>query len=56
MLLEEHMRTGRFPSSINHGEAIATEVRLGHWWEVWQLGAVLVPLLTGVFVVARFVR
>ena len=54
-LLEEHARTGQFPSCINRGKSIATEVRLGHWWEIWQLGAVLVPLVVGGFVVSRFV-
>ena len=44
VLLEEHARTGRFPSSV---DPVATEVKLGRWWEILQLGAVLAPLLVG---------
>lgn len=53
LLLEEHARTGQFPSSINQGKSITTEVKLGHWWEIWQLGAVLAPLLAGIFAVPK---
>ena len=44
-LMAAHAKTGHFPSRINDGESIATAVRLGHWWEIGQLGAVLVPLI-----------
>lgn len=54
-LLAEHAKTGRFPSSINHGESITTEVKLGRWWEIGQLGAVLGPLFVGIFGVWRFI-
>lgn len=52
-LLQEHAKTGQFPSSINQGKSITTEVKLDRWWEIWQLGAVLAPLLAGVFAVSR---
>ena len=54
VLLAEHAKTGQFPSSIAQGKSIATEVKLGHWWEIWQLGAVLGPVLAGIFAVSRF--
>lgn len=50
-----HAKTGRFPSSINQGESFTTEVKLGRWWEICQLGAVLAPLIAGVFVVVRYI-
>ncbi len=53
VLLEEHAKTGRFPSAINEGTPITTQVKLGRWWEIFQLGAVLGPLLVGVFALAR---
>lgn len=55
VLLAEHAKTGEFPSSINQGKSIATEVKLGHWWEIWQLGAVLGPVLAGISAVSRIV-
>ena len=54
-LLEQHATKGQFPSSINQGKSISTEVKLARWWEIWQLGAVLAPFLAGVFAVTRFV-
>lgn len=55
VLLGEHAKTGHFPSSINQGKSITTEVKLGHWWEIWQLGAVLGPILASIFAILRFV-
>ena len=52
VLLEEHAKTGRFPSSI---EAISTEVKLGRWWEIFQLCAVMAPLIAGLFVLSKFI-
>lgn len=54
-LLDEHSKTGNFPSSINQGKSITTEVKLGRWWEIWQLGAVLAPILGGIYAISRFV-
>lgn len=54
VLLAEHARTGTFPSAID--ALVTTEVRLGRWWEVLQLGAVLAPVVAGVFALARGVR
>ncbi|CAD6593130.1 MAG: hypothetical protein ASARMPREDX12_006854 [Alectoria sarmentosa] len=54
-LLDEHSKTGHFPSSINQGKSITTEVKLGRWWEIWQLGAVLAPVLGGIYAISRFV-
>ena len=39
-LLEEHARTGRFPSA--DGEYVRTEVQLGNWWELWRFAGLLV--------------
>lgn len=52
VLLEEHARTGRFPSSI---DSVTTEVRLDRWWEILQLGAILAPLIAALFACARFI-
>ena len=46
VLLEEHAKTGRFPSSV---DPVITEVKLGRWWEILQLGGVLAPLVAGLF-------
>ena len=54
-LLEQHSKTGSFPSSINDGKSLTTNVKLGRWWEICQLGAVLAPILVGIFAVSRFV-
>lgn len=54
-LLAAHAKTGRFPSSINQGESFTTEVKLGRWWEICQLGAVLAPLIAGILVVLRYI-
>ena len=54
MLLDEHSKTGQFPCSINQGKPITTEVRLGRWWEIFQLGAILAPLLAGLFALVKF--
>ena len=56
ILLEHHAKMGQFPSSINEGKSIATEVKLGRWWEIGQLCAVLAPLLVGIFAISRFAR
>ena len=56
ILLEHHAKTGQFPSSINEGKCITTEVKLGRWWEIGQLCAVLAPFLAGIFAISRFVR
>ena len=50
VLLEEHAKTGLFPSSI---DPISTEVKLGRWWEIFQLCAVVAPLIAGVFVLSK---
>ena len=55
-LLEEHAKIGRFPSSINQGRSITTQVKIGHWWEILQLGAVLGPVLVGIYAVLKFIR
>ena len=52
VLLEEHAKTGRFPSSIN---PISTEVKLGRWWEMFQLCAVLAPLIAGLFGLSKII-
>lgn len=46
-LLAEHARTGRFPSD-REGTPIATEVKLGHWTEIWSIGGVLALVTAGV--------
>ena len=53
-LLEQHAKTGQFPSSINDGVPITTAVKLGRWWEVLQFGAVLAPVFIAVFGLVRF--
>ena len=54
-LLEQHAKTGQFPSSINQGESITTGIRLGRWWEIWQFAAVLAPFLVGVYAISTLV-
>ncbi|CAF9929200.1 hypothetical protein IMSHALPRED_007850 [Imshaugia aleurites] len=54
-LLKEHARTGHFPSSINQGKSITTELQLGRWWEILQTGAVLAPITIGIFAISSFV-
>ena len=56
ILLEQHAKTGRFPSSINQNQPITTEVKLRRWWEIFQLGGVLVPLLLGIFALVTFIK
>lgn len=51
-LLDQHARSGHFPSELKQGEEIATTVKLGHWWELWQLGAVLAAVGVGFGVVS----
>lgn len=46
-LLDQHARIGQFPSKLAKGESISTVVKLGHWWELWQLGAVLASVGVG---------
>ena len=52
VLLDQHARTGRFPSQINKGDSITTEIKLDHWWGIWQIGAVLGPVVLCI-VIAR---
>ena len=40
-LLAKHALTGRFPSSLKNGELLTTNLKLGNWWEVLQMGGVL---------------
>ncbi len=50
-LLEEHAKTGRFPSA--EGEYVSTEVQLCHWWELWRFSGLLVAF-TAVVVATSF--
>lgn len=45
-LLEIHAKTGRFPSALKGGEHLETEVKLGHWSELWKFCGVLILQLT----------
>ena len=51
-LLAEHARQGHFPSSLDGGKSIVTEVKLGHWTEVWRIGEVL-GMVTAIVVILR---
>lgn len=42
-LLEEHAKTGRFPSP--QGEYVSTEVQLSHWWELWRFTGLQVAFM-----------
>ncbi len=41
-LLAEHRRNGSFPSSLHRGNSIETQVKLGHWSELFKFCGVLV--------------
>ena len=43
LLLEQHAKTGSFPCS-DEMQPIVTEVRLGHWMELWGIYGVLATL------------
>lgn len=47
LLLETHARTGRFPGFDAGGKGghVVTRVRLGAWWEVGGIFAVVGPLV-----------
>lgn len=40
-LLAEHAKTGSFPSALNQGKSVKTEVRLGHWSELLKFSGIL---------------
>ncbi len=40
-LLEQHAKTGSFPSCLDQGESLKTEVKLGHWSELLKFSGVL---------------
>ena len=50
-LLEEHARTGHFPSSLANGKSLTTKVRLENWWEMWRVCVILVSVTTMIIVI-----
>lgn len=58
VLLEQHAKTGSFPSE-SESEPIVTEVKLGHWVELWGICGLLASLaMGGVFLlgIVRWLR
>ncbi len=41
-LLEQHARSGSFPSSLDQGQSLKTEVKLGHWSELLKFSGALI--------------
>jgi hypothetical protein len=52
-LLEQHAKTGSFPSDA---EPIVTEVKLGHWMELWGIYGLLTSLAMGIAFLLGMVR
>lgn len=50
-LLEQHARTGSFPSSLDQGKSLKTDVKLGHWSELLKFSGVLVLQLVCVCII-----
>jgi hypothetical protein len=51
-LLSHYAEKGYFTSALARNEQIITEVRLGHLWELWSFGVILLLLTVTLSIVA----